>query len=75
MLDFTDLQNEVIDHWENEGTAYFTHDTQSGSNIPAGGFTQTFIKPEYANILDDPMACIDALGYNSISEYIREAAC
>lgn len=68
-MNHTDLQNQVIDHWENEGVMYFTHETQSGPNIPPGGFSETFIKPEYQEILDDPQQCAEELGYNSVEEW------
>lgn len=59
-VDFRDLQNEVIDHWENKGEVYFKH---------IDG--ETIIKPEYAEALDDPNKCLAELGYRSFSEYVR----
>ena len=64
-----ELQNEVIDHWENEGVLYFEHDHQSGPNIIPGGFSESFIKPEYQDVLDDPELSAQELGYKNYNEW------
>lgn len=69
-VDFSQLQEEVQEYWESNGIEFLDHDYQSGPNIPEGGFTETSIKPEYQTILDDPMLCIEELGFSSLSEYV-----
>jgi len=69
-INFTNLRNEVIDHWENEGTKYFLHEN-NGFDSPDPTHYETTILPKYQEILDDPMACIAEIGFESISSYIR----
>jgi len=69
-IDFTDLQNDVIDHWENEGTTYFSTEN-NGFNSPDPTHYEMTVLPRYQDILDDPMACLTELGFNSISSYIE----
>lgn len=64
-----ELQNEVIDHWENEGIVYFETDHQSGPSIPPGGFSETTIKPEFQDILDNPELCAIELGYSNYNQW------
>ena len=71
MLDFTDLQNQVIDHWENEGVTYFETENV-GFNPPDPAHYESTILPECNAILDDPMECINELGYDSIADYLAE---
>lgn len=71
-IDTTELQNQVIEHWENEGVKYFEHETQTGASVPPGGFTESVIKTQYQEILDDPMACLEELGYESFSQYVKD---
>jgi len=66
---FTDLQNDVIDHWENEGTKYFSTEN-NGFYSPDPTNYETTILPKFQEILNDPMACLTELGFNSISQYI-----
>jgi len=73
-IDSTDLQNEVIDHWENEGTMYFSTEN-NGFNAPDPTNYETTILPKFQEILDDPMACLTELGFNSISQYIGSKIC
>jgi len=68
-LDFTDLQNDVIDYWDEEGTTYFSIEN-NGFNEPGSFHYETTILPKFQNTLDDPMACIEELGFSSISQYI-----
>jgi len=68
-LDSTDLQNDVIDHWENEGIKYFSTEN-NGFNEPGSFHYETTILPIFQALLDDPMACIEELGFSSISQYI-----
>lgn len=79
MLDFTDLQNEVVEYWGDSGVEYLDYHFITGSNIPPGGYTESSIKPHCEAILDDPIACINELGFNKISQYIvfksQEAKC
>lgn len=69
-IDFTELQNEVIEYWQDNAVDHVDYEHQSGSNIPEGGFTESYIKEEYQAILDDPMLCIEELGFDSLSEYV-----
>lgn len=66
-IDFTNLQEEVMAHWEDQGIMYLDYDFFTDGHIEPA-----MIKPIYQVILDDPMQCIDVLGYNSLSEYISE---
>jgi len=73
-IDFTDLQNDVIDHWENEGTMYFSTEN-NGFNAPDPTNYETTILPKFQEILDDPITCTYELGFKSISQYIRSKTC
>jgi len=68
-IDFTGLQNEVIDHWENEGIKYFSTEN-NGFSEPDPTNYETRLLPRYREVLDDPLSCIYELGFNSISQYI-----
>ena len=52
----TDLQNDVIDAWENEGIVYFNTEN-NGFNAPDPEHWETTIKPEYQYILNSPELC------------------
>jgi len=69
-IDFTNLQNEVIDHWDEEGIEYFSTEN-NGFDSPDPTHYETTILPEFQEILDDPMECIEDLGFSSISQYIE----
>ena len=69
-IDFTDLENEVIDYWEREGTTYFSTEN-NGFDSPDPLHYETTILPAFQDILDDPLLCILELGFNSISQYIE----
>lgn len=71
MLDFSDLQNEVIEHWAETGVE-FSESQNVGFDAPDPVFHTDVIKPEFQEILDDPNRCIEELEYESLSEYIRE---
>lgn len=71
-VDFSQLQEEVQAHWESNGIEFLDHDYQSGPNLPDGGFMESTVKPEYQTILDDPMLCIEELGFDSLAEYISD---
>ena len=68
-IDLTDLQNEVIDHWENEGTTYLSTEN-NGFDEPDPTNYETTVLPRFQDILDDLLLCIYELGFNSISQYI-----
>lgn len=70
-LDFTDLQDEVMEHWNNEGVAYQDQDCVTTDPHP---IYQNCMKPEFEAILDDPMECINALGYDSLADYLADQA-
>lgn len=67
--DFSELQNEVIDHWENEAVEYFTTENV-GFTAPDPTHYESFIKDEYQAILNDPLACVKELGFDSIASYL-----
>jgi len=73
-INFTDLQNEVIDQWENEGIKYFSTEN-NGFSEPDPTNYETTILPEFQDILDDPLLCIYELGFSSISQYIGSKIC
>jgi len=68
-IDFPDLQNDVIDYWDEEGIEYFSIDN-NGFDEPGSFHYETTILPKFQNILDDPLLCIYELGFSSISQYI-----
>jgi hypothetical protein len=68
-IDISDLQQEVIEHWNQQGVEYFFVDIVT--NEPHQ-ISESFIKDRYNEVLADPMQCIFELGYNSISEYIAD---
>lgn len=65
-IDLSDLQNEVIQHWEDTGIRYSEMETLS--NDPP--LYESCIKPRYQDILDDWQACIEELGFEKISDYL-----
>ena len=67
-IDFTDLQNDVIDYWDEEGTTYFSIEN-NGFDSPGPFHYETTILPKFQDILDDPLLCVYELGFNSISQY------
>jgi len=67
-IDFTDLQNDVIDYWDEEGTTYFSIEN-NGFDSPDPLHYETTILPKFQDILDDPLLCVYELGFNSISQY------
>jgi len=69
-IDFTDLQNEVMDQWDEEGTTYFSTEN-NGFDSPDPLHYETTLSSAFLDILNDPMACLTELGFNSISQYIR----
>jgi len=69
-IDFTNLKNDVIDHWENEGTKYFSTEN-NGFDEPDSTHYEMTVLPRYQDILDDPITCIYELGFSSISSYIE----
>lgn len=69
-IDFTELRDEVIEMWENEGLSVYQYDN-NGFNEPGATYWEaTFVEP-YDSILSSPLDCIRELGFESISEYIR----
>lgn len=70
-IDFTDLQHEVIDHWENEGVTYFETEN-NGFKPPDPTHYESTILPKYLDILDSPEECVFQLGYDSLAEYLAE---
>jgi len=68
-INFTNLQNEVINHWDEEGTTYFSTEN-NGFNSPDPTHYEMTILPVFQEILDDPITCIYELGFSNISQYI-----
>ena len=73
-IDLTELENEVIEHWFNEGIEYFSTEN-NGFDSPDPTNYETTILPEFQDILDDPLLCIYELGFSSISQYIGSKIC
>jgi len=68
-LDLTDLQNEVIDKWENDGVRYTTTENV-GYTSPDPEFISTILTPNAELILSSVEEMIDVLGFDSISSYL-----
>jgi hypothetical protein len=71
MYDYTELQNDVIDLWENEAVPYCTFEN-NGFPSPEPTRYESAIKDEYRLILDDPRLCLAELGYSKMSDYIHD---
>jgi hypothetical protein len=69
-IDFTELQEEVMNHWDEMGIEYLTQDHDSGTNLPPEGLASTNIMDWASDVLNDPMKCIQELEFESISSYI-----
>lgn len=63
-IDITDLQEEVMAAWDDRGEPY----TES-HQIDVGRWEET-IKPDYLDILSNPLFCIQELGFDSFSAYM-----
>jgi len=70
-LDYEQLKDEVIEYWSNNCVDFTQEDREDGPNIPPGGHSETSIKEMYQAILDDPILCIEELGFSSLSDYIE----
>lgn len=68
-IDFTDLENELMDYWNDLGVHYCDR-VNVGFSPPDPDFYQTYILPKFQEILDDPMICIAILGFDSIANYL-----
>lgn len=68
-IDLTELQDEVMEHWENEGID-FTITENVGYSEPDPTFYMTTLQPWAESVLDDVSEMIDALGFDSIANYI-----
>ena len=67
-IDNDQLQEEVIQHWEDFGVIYSEDQDNSFDNQ---SHVETFILPDCQEILSNPMSCILELGFTSISQYVR----
>lgn len=67
-LDLTDLQEEVMAHWEDNGRRYLVWVGVEGQL--GGGESDMMDWAE--KILDDPQAMIEELGFEKYSDYVRE---
>lgn len=63
-LDLTDLQEEVIEHWDNEGVQY-EQKTQAVEDRPE-------LLPFANTVLSNLYEMLAVLGFDSISQYIAE---
>lgn len=66
-IDFSELQNEVMEHWESQGIEFQGRDMVTDDPYP---MYETFVKEEYDAILDNPMACLSELGFEKLSDYL-----
>lgn len=69
-IDTTDLENEVIEHWEHIGYQHLTETHISFPLLPPGGMVEHTLTPQAEAILDDINAMIAELGHDSIASYI-----
>jgi predicted alpha/beta hydrolase family esterase len=68
-IDFSQLREEVLQHWENTGVPAF--DTENvGFTAPDPEKWITTVKEEFQFILDNVYLCIAELGFTSISAYL-----
>lgn len=67
-LDLTDLQEEVMAHWEDNGRRYLTWVKVDGQL--GGG--ESVLMDWAEKILDDPQLMIEELGFEKYSDYVRE---
>lgn len=70
IIDLTELQDQVIEYWNSIGLNYSYSEAVVTDPCP---MYQTYIRDEYQDILNDPFSCINQLGFNSFSQYMREA--
>ena len=68
-IDFTELQNEVMEFWDERGVNYIYREN-TGFNSPDPTNYELFIKDDFLSILNDVDACINELGFDSIASYI-----
>lgn len=68
-IDFSELQEEVMQHWENNGVRFQAQELLTDDPYP---IYEPRVMDKFEDILSDPMACINELGYDKISDYIRE---
>jgi len=67
-LDLTELQEEVMAHWEENGRRYL-YWAGVGGQLGEG---ESVLMDWAEKILDDPQSMIEELGYKKLSDYIRE---
>lgn len=68
-IDFTDLEEQVMEKWIDEAVDFEDRQLLTDDPYP---IYEPFIREKYAAILDDPMACIAELGYDSIASYLAD---
>lgn len=68
-IDFTDLENEVMDLWDDQGIEY-TRTENVGFTPPDPAFYETSILPEFETLLSNPLWCVNQLGFDSLASYI-----
>ena len=69
-IDLSDLHNEVMEHWNDNGVRWVTGSHHYSPSLPPEGMTEIEILPWAEEVLDDPLACVMELGFDSISQYI-----
>lgn len=68
-IDFTTLEEQVMEKWIDDGAQFDDQQLLTSDPYP---IYEPCIKSEFAAILDDPMACIAELGYDSIASYLAD---
>lgn len=63
-IDFTELQEEVMQYWENNSIEFIEYEIIAFQTIHGS------IKEQYQDILDNLITCVYELGFKSISSYI-----
>lgn len=61
IIDFTDLQNEVITFWRENPIEFGAYIDSLGSVTEKG-----------EDVLSDPLQCVDQLGFKSLSSYVAQ---
>lgn len=70
IIDTTDLENEVIEHWERIGYRHLIDTHCTSPLLPPGGMHEYTLIPEAEAIIDDINAMVGELGFDSIASYI-----
>lgn len=69
IIDFSEIQDQVISVWIENNENYSYTETVTTDPCP---MYQNYMRESYQNMLDDPMMCLSILGYNKLSDYMRD---